>query len=46
MAQVYPKVSVDGYDLDEPSVEDAQVNVKNVGLRDRVKIYLQLKPVP
>ena len=41
MAQAYPKVSVDGYDLDELSVEDAQVNVKNAGLRDRVKIYLR-----
>ena len=41
MAQAYPKVSVDGYDLDGPSVEDAQDNVKNAGLGDRVKIYLR-----
>ena len=39
MAQAYPKVSVDGYDLDEPSVEDAQVNVENAGIGDRVKIF-------
>ena len=37
--KAYPKVSVDGYDLDEPSVEDAQVNVENAGLGDRVKIF-------
>jgi SAM-dependent methyltransferase len=41
MAQAYPKVRVDGYDLDEPSVEDAHLNVKLAGLDDRVKIYLR-----
>ena len=41
MAQAYPKVSVDGYDLDEPSVDDAKINVENAGLKDRVKIHLR-----
>lgn len=41
MAQAYPKVLVDGYDLDEPSVEDARMNVQQAGLEDRVKIYLR-----
>ena len=39
MAQAYPKVLVDGYDLDEPSVEDARVNVQQAGLNKRVKIH-------
>jgi 2-polyprenyl-3-methyl-5-hydroxy-6-metoxy-1,4-benzoquinol methylase len=39
MARAYPKVLVDGYDLDEPSVEDARVNVQQAGLSDRVKLY-------
>jgi len=39
MAQAYPKVLVDGYDLDEPSVEDARVNVQQSGLNKRVKIH-------
>lgn len=39
MAQAYPNVLVDGYDLDEPSVEDARVNVQQAKLYDRVKIY-------
>jgi len=39
MAQAYPKVLVDGYDLDEPSVEDARVNVQQAGLNSRVKIH-------
>jgi len=39
MAQAYPKVLVDGYDLDEPSVEDARFNVQQAGLNKRVKIH-------
>jgi SAM-dependent methyltransferase len=39
MAQAYPKVLVDGYDLDEPSVEDARVNVQQARLTNRVKIH-------
>ncbi|MBL0712581.1 MAG: methyltransferase [Desulfosarcina sp.] len=29
MAQAYPKTSVDGFDLDEPSVRAAQRNARN-----------------
>jgi SAM-dependent methyltransferase len=39
MAQAYPKVLVDGYDLDEPSVEDARINVQQARLTDRVNIH-------
>ena len=39
MAQAYPTVLVDGYDLDEPSVEDARANVRQAKLTDRVKIH-------
>ncbi len=39
MAQAYPKVLVDGYDLDEPSVEDARRNVQQARLKNRVNIY-------
>lgn len=41
MAQSYPKVHVDGYDLDEPSVKLAQANVADAGLSDRVSIHLR-----
>lgn len=41
MARAYPKVYVDGYDLDEPSVADARMNVQEAGLSDRVKVYLR-----
>ena len=39
IAQAYPKVHVDGYDLDEPSVNLAQANVTEAGLSDRVSIH-------
>ncbi len=39
LAQTYPSVTVDGYDLDAPSVEMAQANVQQAGLSDRVHIY-------
>ncbi|HAJ60453.1 MAG TPA: SAM-dependent methyltransferase [Cyanobacteria bacterium UBA8543] len=38
-AQTYPKVQVDGYDLDTPSVELARTNVQQAGLSDRVQVY-------
>ena len=38
IAQSYPKVQVDGYDLDEASVALAQANVAEAGLGDRVRI--------
>lgn len=39
MAQAFPKVTVDGYDLDTPSVELARANVQQAGLSDRLQIY-------
>jgi SAM-dependent methyltransferase len=39
IAHSYPKVLVDGYDLDEPSVELAQANVAEAGLSERVSIH-------
>jgi SAM-dependent methyltransferase len=38
IAQAYPKVQVDGYDLDEASVALAQANVTEAGLGERVRI--------
>jgi SAM-dependent methyltransferase len=39
IAQSYPEVSVDGYDLDEASVELARKNVAEFGLDDRITIH-------
>jgi len=39
IAQAYPKVIVDGYDLDEQSVSLAQANVAEAKLKDRVTIH-------
>jgi SAM-dependent methyltransferase len=39
MAQAYPQVQVDGYDLDEASVELARANVADAGLEGRVRIH-------
>lgn len=39
IAQAYPKVQVDGYDIDVPSVELAQRNVREARLSDRVTIH-------
>jgi 2-polyprenyl-3-methyl-5-hydroxy-6-metoxy-1,4-benzoquinol methylase len=41
IAQAYPNIRVDGYDLDEASVELACANVRDAGLADRVKIELR-----
>ena len=41
IAQTYPKVRVDGYDLDEPSVELARANARTVDLEDRVAFHVQ-----
>ena len=41
MAQSYPQVSVDGFDLDGASVELARANAEAAGLADRVKFYLR-----
>ncbi len=41
IAQGYPKVYVDGFDLDQPSVELAQANAAEAGLSDRVKFQVR-----
>ncbi len=41
IAQSYPKVKVDGYDLDEASVELANTNIDDAGLGTRVHVWLQ-----
>lgn len=39
LARGYPRVRVDGYDLDQPSVDLANANVYAAGLSDRVRIH-------
>lgn len=39
MAQAYPKVRVDGYDMDEPSVQAARRNAAESGLTARVQFH-------
>ena len=39
MAQAYPNVWVDGFDLDVPSIEDAWANASQYGLTDRVTFH-------
>lgn len=41
IAESYPEVHVDGYDLDEESVEAARENVADAGLEDRVTVHLR-----
>jgi SAM-dependent methyltransferase len=41
MARAYPKVHVDGFDLDEPSIEQARRNVAEAGLADRVSFHVR-----
>jgi 2-polyprenyl-3-methyl-5-hydroxy-6-metoxy-1,4-benzoquinol methylase len=41
MAQSYPKVYVDGFDLDGASVELARANAEAAGLTERVKFYVR-----
>jgi SAM-dependent methyltransferase len=41
IAQAYPKVRVDGYDLDRASAELACANVRDAGLADRVAIEVR-----
>ena len=36
VAQVYPNIHVDAYDLDEPSIQRANRNIVDTGLHDRV----------
>ena len=37
LARAYPNVTVDGFDLDEPSIEIASRNAKDAGVADRVQ---------
>jgi len=41
MAQAYPKVQVDGLDLDEASIEIARVNASESGVADRVSFHVR-----
>ncbi len=41
MAQSYPRVSVDGFDLDEPSLELAHANAGAAGVTGRVNFYVR-----
>jgi 2-polyprenyl-3-methyl-5-hydroxy-6-metoxy-1,4-benzoquinol methylase len=37
LAKAYPHITVDGFDLDEPSIEIASRNAKEAGVSDRVR---------
>jgi 2-polyprenyl-3-methyl-5-hydroxy-6-metoxy-1,4-benzoquinol methylase len=39
LARAYPKVSVDGFDLDAPSIELAERNLAGSGVEDRVRFH-------
>ena len=41
IARAYPKARVDGYDLDEPSVQLARRNAKEAGVADRVAFHVR-----
>jgi SAM-dependent methyltransferase len=41
MAQAYPKIEVDGYDLDESSIELARANLREENLNGRVKFHVR-----
>ena len=41
IARAYPNVRVDGYDLDEPSVEIARHNAEEAGVADRVGFHVR-----
>jgi 2-polyprenyl-3-methyl-5-hydroxy-6-metoxy-1,4-benzoquinol methylase len=41
LAQAYPKVQVDGFDLDAPSIELAQANLRQANLNGRVKFQVR-----
>lgn len=39
IARAYPGVTIDGYDLDEPSIEMARRNAREAGVADRVRFH-------
>lgn len=41
MAQAYPNIQVDGFDLDEPSIEYAKINAKQAGLNGQVNFEIR-----
>ncbi len=41
IAQAYPNARVDGYDLDEPSIELARKNAEQAGVADRVSFHVR-----
>jgi hypothetical protein len=41
IAQAYPKVQVDGYDLDQPFMETARANARQAGLTGRVNFHVR-----
>jgi len=41
IARAYPRARVDGYDLDEPSVELARANAEQAGVADRVSFHVR-----
>lgn len=41
LVQAYPKVKVDGFDLDAPSIELAQANLRQANLNGRVKFHVR-----
>ena len=41
LARAYPKIHVDGFDLDEASIDLARTNVEREGLEDRVEFHVQ-----
>lgn len=41
IARGYPRVTVDGYDLDEPSVTRAREHAREAGVSDRVRFFAQ-----
>lgn len=41
MAKAYPEIIVDGFDLDESSIKEAQVHAQETGLTERVRFSLR-----
>jgi 2-polyprenyl-3-methyl-5-hydroxy-6-metoxy-1,4-benzoquinol methylase len=46
LARSYPKITVDGFDVDEPSIEIARGNAKEAGVGDRVRFEVRDAAVP
>src|SRR4249920_583910 len=41
LARAYPKITVDGFDVDEPAIEIARRNAKEAGVGDRVRFEVK-----